>query len=392
MMTLSELARQPPVRAALEGFSVRLEETIVQIVAIQQIPSPTFHELERARYIARRFEEIGLVDVSLDSLNNVFGRLPGSGAGASPLVISAHLDTVFPPGTDLTVHRDGARISGPGIADNSAGLAGLCTVAGALIEHRLSHMRDIVFVANVGEEGMGDLCGMRAVVERFGENATYIVVEGGLFGRLTHQAVGVRRYLVEVTTPGGHSWGAFGTPSAIHVLGRLIASIDSLEVPLLPKSTFNVGVIEGGLSVNSIAGMARMWLDLRSESDEVLLQLEDQVKAKIAEQEARAWVNDTSVQIEMKPVGNRPAGQLDRQTRVVALADEALRLMGLDEVQYIVSSTDANVPLSKGYEAVCLGLARSANAHRPDEYLDVSNLPAGLGQLLLVALAVAAQA
>ncbi len=389
MNDISAISRRPKVRAALAAFREGLDEAIEQIIAIQQIPAPTFAEEARAQYIEERFRAIGLKDVSRDAMHNVYGRLPGRDPNRPPLVLSAHLDTVFPAETDLTVRRDGPFIYGPGIGDNSTGVAGLLLVARAILEHDLSHAADIYFVANVGEEGLGDLCGMRAVVERFGGRATYVVIEGGLFGRLIHQAVGVRRFRIDVAAPGGHSWGGFGTTSAIHVLGHLIAAFDNLVVPAIPRTTYNVGIIEGGISVNTIANDARLWLDLRSEGANELERLVDQVREIVATMNERYIINGEAVQISMHQVGDRPAGSIDRLSPVVVYAEEALQMVSADEIRYIVSSTDANIPLSRGYQAVCLGLTHSGNAHRPDEYIDVTNLPAGLGQLLLVTLAVA---
>ena len=230
---------------------------------------------------------------------------------------------------------------------------------------------------------------MRAVVERFANRAVYLVVEGGLYGQLTHRAVGVRRYRADVTTPGGHSWGGFGTASAIHVLGRLITAIDDIPVPAVPKTTYNVGIIEGGLSVNSIASSARLWLDLRSEEPEALARLVDQVQGIVRDMNRDHAAEGDGAQIAVEQVGNRPAGSVPRFTPLVAQAEAALHAVGCHDVRYIVSSTDANIPLSQGYQAVCLGLTQSGNSHRPDEYIDVTHLPAGLSQLLLVALAAA---
>lgn len=215
------------------------------------------------------------------------------------------------------------------------------------------------------------------------------MIEGGLFGRLIHQAVGVRRFRIDVNAPGGHSWGGFGTTSAIHVLGRLITAIDDLIVPAIPRTTYNVGIIEGGISINTIANAARLWLDLRSEGPNELTRLVDQVREIIETMNQQFMVGGEAVRIHVVQVGDRPAGSIDRISPVVAYADSALQLVSTDEIRYLVSSTDANIPLSLGYQAVCLGLTHSGNAHRPDEYIDVTNLPAGLTQLLLVTLAVA---
>ncbi|CUS05526.2 Peptidase M20 [Candidatus Promineifilum breve] len=389
MNLIDDIAQRPEVAAACASFHARLETILDQIVAIQQIPAPTSDEGQRARYVEERFRALGLADVRRDGLNNVYGRAPGSDAARRPLVLTAHLDTVFPTDTDLAVRRDGALYHGPGIGDNSTGVAGLLVVAEALREQRIPHAADIHFVANVGEEGLGDLRGMRAVVDHFGGAATYVVVEGGLYGQLTHQAIGVRRYRVEVTAPGGHSWGSFGAASAIHVLGRLIAAIDGLNVPVEPKTTYNVGIIEGGLSINTIAAAARLWLDLRSESPEALNRLVGQVHDIAREMSDQYAARGEGVGIDLIEVGNRPAGHIPRRSPIVAAADAALRAVGCAEVRYIVSSTDANIPLSRGYQAVCLGLTHSTNCHRTDEYIDVTHLPAGLGQLLLVTLAAA---
>lgn len=384
-----EIARRPDIRAALSAFSENLESILDQIVAIQQIPAPTFDEERRAIYIEEQFHACGLIDVSRDALNNVYGRSAGASPADPPVILTAHLDTVFPIETDLTVRRDGAILYGPGIGDNSTGVAGLLQIAGALRENNLVHAADIYFVANVGEEGLGDLRGMRAVVDRFGGRATYVVVEGGLYGKLIHQAVGVRRYHVTVTAPGGHSWGGFGADSAIHVLGQLIVDIDHLNVPTIPKTTYNVGIIRGGISINSIANAAELWLDLRSEGSAELGQLVRDVVEIVDSRNRQYAAEGRSVEIVMEQVGDRPAGSIDRQSPVVACAETALRLMGCEDVHYVASSTDANIPLSRGYQAVCLGLTVSGNSHRPDEFVDPANLPAGLGQLLLVTLAIA---
>ncbi len=240
-------------------------------------------------------------------------------------------------------------------------------------------------MANVGEEGLGDLRGMRAVVAKFGSQARYIVVEGGIFGFICHQAIGVRRYRLDITAPGGHSWGSFGSTSAIHVMGHLIAAIDQIPVPKSPRTTYNVGVVEGGQSINSIAQNASMWLDLRSEEVGELEELEERVRQIVSELLNRF----TEAKIAMTMVGNRPAGQIGRSTPLVTWAEAALRQTGHEKVEYFAGSTDTNIPLSQGIPGVCVGLARSANVHRLDENLDPSSLPAGLGQLLLLSLAAA---
>ncbi len=385
MTDVAAIAQHPGVQAALSSFLPRLEEIIDLIIAVQQIPAPTFAEEKRARFVAQAFEEVGLLEVHEDELHNVYGRYPGTQPHTIPVILSAHTDTVFPPETDLTLRRENGRLYGPGVGDNSAGVGGLITLARTLKEFNLQSPADLWFVANVGEEGLGDLRGMRAVVAKFGSQARYIVVEGGIFGFICHQAIGVRRYRLDITAPGGHSWGSFGSTSAIHVMGHLIAAIDQIPVPKSPRTTYNVGVVEGGQSINSIAQNASMWLDLRSEEVGELEELEERVRQIVSELLNRF----TEAKIAMTMVGNRPAGQIGRSTPLVTWAEAALRQTGHEKVEYFAGSTDTNIPLSQGIPGVCVGLARSANVHRLDENLDPSSLPAGLGQLLLLSLAAA---
>ncbi|HID52789.1 MAG TPA: M20/M25/M40 family metallo-hydrolase, partial [Anaerolineae bacterium] len=382
MNRINKIAQDRRVQKALAGFDGRISQITDLTIAIQQIPAPTFHEAERAAFIQAQFEALGLQDVSQDELHNVYGRYPAASLSSPhPVVVSAHSDTVFPPGTDLTVQRNGRTIHGPGIGDNSAGVAGILTLAQTLAAYDLSCPADIWFVANVGEEGLGDLCGMRRVVERFGEEAVYIVVEGGLYGQISHRGIGVQRYRIQVETPGGHSWGNFGQPSAIHVLGRLIAAIDDLPAPRQPKTTYNVGVIEGGTSINTIAQKASLLLDLRSEDSAALADLVAAVTALVQQ-----FAQPAQVSVTMEMIGNRPAGGIPADTPLVQWAEAALRFVGRPYPHFITSSTDANIPLSLGYTAVCVGLTESNNAHRLDEYLDTQYLAAGMSQLLLLTL------
>ncbi len=385
MIPIETIAQNGRVRAALAHFYENIPQLVEQTIAIQQIPAPTFAEARRAAYIEQQFARLGLQDVEQDALHNVYGRLPGSEAASHPpLIISAHSDTVFPAGTDLTVKRRKQLVHGPGIGDNSAGVAGLLALAGALQQHGIRPLADIWFVSNVGEEGLGDLCGMWAVARRFGGEATYLVVEGGLYGQISHQAIGVQRYEISIKTPGGHSWGNFGQPSAIHELGHLIAAIDRLHVPMRPKTTYNVGIIEGGTSINTVAQSAKMLLDLRSEEPHRLAILVEEVTRLVSLRH-----KPPDIEVQMNQIGNRPAGRLPREHPLVQQTVAALRHSGCEKVSYIASSTDANVPLSLGYTAVCLGLTISSHAHRLDEYLDSSHLAAGMHQLLLLTLSVA---
>lgn len=388
MNKIDRIASHLQMRRALESFYVRSDEFIDWIIAIQQIPAPTFQEARRAGYIETRFAELGLQDVRQDSLHNVYGRYPGTHPGAhKPVVISAHSDTVFPAETDLRVRRDSQRVYGPGIGDNAAGVAGLFAIADTLRRFDLRPKSDLWFVSNVGEEGMGNLCGMRAVVDKFGRQANYIVVEGGLFGQIAHEAIGVRRFRIAVETPGGHSWGSFGTASAVHELSHLAAAIARLNVPKKPKTTYNVGVIEGGTSINTIASSASMLLDLRSEDAHELDRLVNLVSDIVHRARRRARQRREPITISIETVGNRPAGHISRSAPLVSWAEQALKLSGSPTVLHVSGSTDANIPLSMSIPAVCVGLTESANSHRLDEYIETDKLPAGLHQLLLLVLA-----
>lgn len=381
MNSIPTLTAYSPIKTLLAAFHQMSDQVIDLAIAIQQIPAPTFAEAARAAFIAQQFTAVPLQDVSQDELHNVYGRLPAANPTHPPVIISAHSDTVFPIETDLTVRRDGRYVYGPGIADNSTGVAGIITLAKVLQDAALNLPADLWFVSNVGEEGLGDLRGMRAVVDRFGARATYIVVEGGLYGQVSHQGIGVRRFRLTVQTSGGHSWGNFGARSAVHELARLIVAIDRLTVPQTPKTTYNVGVIEGGTSINTVAQSASGLLDLRSESPAELESLVTAVSQIIEQANKRK-----DVRVHMELIGNRPAGLLPADAPLVQSAVAALQAVGCAHPRLIASSTDANVPLSEGYTAVCIGLAESHHAHRLDEYLDPHHLPNGLGQLLLLTL------
>ncbi|MCP4357250.1 MAG: M20/M25/M40 family metallo-hydrolase [Chloroflexi bacterium] len=384
MNRISQLAAHKTVSAVLSTFPSQIEEVLDLTIAIQQIPAPTFAEAKRADFIQTQFTAAGLTDVMQDELGNVYGRHPSAALTHPPVIISAHSDTVFPAGTDLTVQRDDKYIHGPGISDNSAGVAGIIHLAKTLRNFNFELPANVWFVSNVGEEGLGDLRGMRAAVQRFGSQAIYLVVEGGLYGQISHQAIGVRRFKITVETPGGHSWGSFGSRSAIHEIGRIIVAIDQLPTPKTPKTTYNVGVIEGGTSINTIAQSASLLLDCRSER---MVELERLVTAvtQIVKQANKR--KDVTVTMEM--IGNRPAGAISREAELVQMVEAALKAVGCRTPHFIASSTDANIPLSEGMSAVCIGLAESNNAHRLDEYLNPKNLANGLGQLLLLTLATA---
>lgn len=353
-------------------------------VALQQVPAPPFMEAQRATFVRDRFQVEGLQDVSIDELSNVYARLPGQGT-ERPVVVSAHLDTVFPYGTDLQVHREPDKIFGPGIGDNSLGLAGLFGIMWGLEAEAdcppdggpaSALPGDVWLVANVGEEGLGDLRGMRAVVDRFGDQPrAYIVLEGMAFGQVYHRGLGVQRYRITVCTRGGHSWVDYGRPSAIHELGAIITRLVGMNIPKQPRSSINVGVVAGGTSVNTIAADAHLELDLRSEDEEALRELVHQTE-RIVDASNR---EDVRVSLEM--IGARPAGGLLATHLLVRLAKRCIQEQGL-QPNLTVGSTDANVPLSRGLPAVTVGLSTGYGAHTTNEYIHSSPLNQGLAQVI----------
>jgi acetylornithine deacetylase/succinyl-diaminopimelate desuccinylase-like protein len=350
----------------------RMVELAVQI---QQIPAPTFHEQKRAEFIQNLFLEEGLKDVCNDETGNVLGCYPGTGK-EKPLIVSAHMDTVFPLETDLRVEWGIELIHGPGLGDNSLGVASLFGLLWSLKERTTPLRGDVWLVANVAEEGLGDLRGMKAVVDRFGADVhAYLVVEGLALGHVYHRAVGVKRYRVTARTGGGHSWSDYGHPSAVHELAKLVVALTSLPLPAHPRTTMNVGKISGGTSVNVIASEATLELDLRSEGPQALAELVAGAERLIQQ------ANRPGVNVQAKVIGQRPAGEISASHPLVLLAKDCLKEQGLD-ASLISGSTDANVPLSKGYPAIVLGVTTGGSAHTVHEYINTASIPQGLGQLV----------
>lgn len=354
------------------------ERVIERAVEIQQVPAPTFDESRRGEFVRGLFIEEGLKDVSVDAVGNVFGlfKVEGQRSKVKPLIVLAHLDTVFPKATNLEIKREGGKIFGPGLGDNSLGVAALFGLIWSMRERKIEMGGDVWFVANVCEEGLGDLRGMKAVVERFGADVlAYLVLEGLALGHVYHRAVGVKRYRVTARTKGGHSWSDYGQPSAVHELAKLIVQLTSLDPPKEPRTTMNVGKISGGTSVNVIASEASLDLDLRSEGQESLAEL-----VAAAEKLIRR-ANKTGVSFEAEVIGQRPAGEMDADHPLLKLAGSCLHEQGLDAV-LTTGSTDANVPLSKGYPALVLGVSTGGNAHTVQEFIHTAPVEQGMEQLV----------
>ena len=348
-------------------------------IDVQQIAAPTFDEAARAAFVAKQLASFGLADVETDDLQNVYARYPSRG-DRRPILVSAHTDTVFPFETDLSIRRETGRVYGPGLGDNSLGVAGLLWLAELLVQNEVQFPGDLWLVANVGEEGLGDLRGIRQVIDRLGDEvAATIVVEGLAFGYIYHAGIAVRRYCVQAKTGGGHSWLHYGRPSAVHGLAQLTGELATLQLPSKPRTTLNIGKLVGGTSVNTIANSAEFELDLRSEDAATLLALCNDVETLIAAAEEKY-----NLEIKSEICGDRPAGNIPADHPLVQLASTVLKYVGVDKPILERGSTDANIPLSRGYPAVTVGLSRGGNTHRPDEFVELQHLRAGMEQLLLL--------
>jgi len=384
-MNVSSLMKDPAIAKAFAWVDTNAGRIAEEAIRICEIEAPTFDEGDRAAYVRGRFEALGLQEVRIDAAGNVRGRRPGTGGGPG-VAMAAHLDTVFPRGTDVRVKRQGTRLAAPGIGDNSVAVAALLAMVEALDAGGVKTAGDLYLASNTCEEGLGDLKGMKAfMADVKGRVGAVLAIEGMKVNRIIHIAVGSRRYKVTYTARGGHSWGHFPSPSAIHILGRAIADISRLEVPKQPKTTYNVGVIKGGTTVNTIAAEAEMLLDMRSIDRACLADLEKRILAIL---ERQAKEGDGQVKLDL--VGDRPAGSIPADHPLVQTCRAVHAALGLTTYTE-ASSTDANVPLSLGIPGVCISVTEGANEHRLDEYIETAPIPAGVKNILLAAAALAAR-
>jgi acetylornithine deacetylase/succinyl-diaminopimelate desuccinylase-like protein len=343
---------------------------------IQQIPAPTFSESERADYVFNDLTRLGVPQVSRDAVGNVYAGIHRNDGPC--LVVTAHLDTVHRGKDPLGLERSPERISGPGIGDNSLGVATLLGIARYMMEAKRGFGGEVWLVANVCEEGLGNLAGMQAVVEHFGPRAgAYIILEGLGLGQVCHRGLGVLRYRVTAETAGGHAWGNYGAPSAIHELAGVISAITALPVARKPRTSLNIGVIQGGTSVNTIASSAWFEIDLRSEDQATLTRLANRIK-RLVKSRARAGVG-----MKIEPIGSRPAGGIRPSHPLVKLSLEILAELNVS-TNLEIGSTDANYALSKGFPAVCLGITNGGNSHTVHEYIDLAPVQTGLEQVLQI--------
>jgi len=360
------------------------QRVLALAIQIQQIPAPTFQEKKRADFIFDQFVSIGL-EASRDSVGNVYTRFSGSNRPDNPakkrpiLVLSAHLDTVFPEGTPLDLVITPDKVTGPGIGDNALGLACLFGLVWGLRHQGIPFPGEIWLVADVNEEGLGNMRGMEAVLARFASLPVqaYMVLEGLGLGQLSHRGLEVQRYRIGIETAGGHSWTDSGQPSAIHELNALASRLLALPLQLNPRTILNIGVFTGGTSVNSIAAHASLELDLRSERHAAVQALASHV-ATLARAARRP-----GVQVTLEEIGRRPAGEIPASHPLVQTARQILTGLGIQPAPGI-GSTDANLPLSRGLPAICLGMTTGGRAHSPGEFINTQPLQLGLAQLVQV--------
>jgi acetylornithine deacetylase/succinyl-diaminopimelate desuccinylase-like protein len=391
--SIAALLRDERVQRAFAFIDRAADRFTAELIRVCEIPAPPFREYERGRYFAGRFAELGLSDVHTDSEGNVIGFYRGE--SELPLtLVSAHLDTVFPEGTDVQVRRVGSRLCAPGIADNVAGLAGLIGMIQALNAGEIRLRGTIAFVATVGEEGEGDLRGVRHLFSEgkvAGRVSAFISFDGPGVEFITHQALGSRRYRITLEGPGGHSWGDFGVVNPVHALGRVVAKLADYRAPVEPRTTYNVGRIEGGESVNVIPERGRMDVDLRSTSESELAKLEEfllrAVSQAINEENALRAASGHRLKSDVQLIGYRPSGETPSNALLVRMAVEASRALGVAPILNR-ASTDSNIPISLGVQSVTIGIGgMSGDSHRLSEWYEPQGRETGYKRALLLILA-----
>src|SRR5256885_2507357 len=397
---IPRLAALPEVQSALQWFRDQEAEFARWQMELARIPAPPFGEATRAAWLGEQFRALGINEVSKDKIGNVCALRKGR--RDSIVSISAHIDTVFPANTPLNIRQQGAKLYGPGISDNAAGVTALLAVAAAIENFSLPHEDSLLFIGNVGGEGEGDRRGMRYI---FSESewkdsiVSSLVLDGAGTDTIVAEALGSRRFEVIVRGPGGHSWSDFGAPNPIMALGRAIHLFSQTRGSSSPKTTFNIGVIRGGTSVNSIPESASMRVDIRSSSaaeiDRLDLELRRAIDQSIQEEETRSsQLRETShyrsgLTAEMAPIGDRPGGELDPNARALQIARAVDAHLG-NNAQVQRASTDANIPISMGREAIAIGAGgNGGGAHTLQEWFDPTDRALGLTRILLISLALA---
>src|SRR5216117_1499505 len=392
---ISRLLAHERIRAARHHIERTDEGTLARQAALSAIPAPTGAEGRRAAHMAELFRTIGLCDVMVDHAGNVHGWLRKNGEKSAPVVLAAHLDTVFGAEVDVAVERRGQRLEGPGISDNARGLAALVAVAEAMVAARVPVARPILFAATVGEEGSGDLRGVKHLLN--GKHdvtpAAFIALDGAGLDRVIHRALGSKRYHVTFRGPGGHSWAAFGVANPANAVGRAAALLADLAPQQAPRTTCAVVRLGGGTGLNSIPQEAWLDLDLRSEDPKALAQLDVTVRAALDraldDENRRRAPGTPPLTLEHRPIGDRPSGVTPRTHPLVLAAIAANRVLGRD-AELASASTDANVPIALGIPAIALGAGgKAGDAHLATEWYENTEGALGIVRALLVTVAMA---
>jgi tripeptide aminopeptidase len=388
----TSVADQPQVRDALTWLDRNLDWTTAQQIRLTEIPAPSFHEEKRAQAVKEILSAEGL-SVFTDKIGNVIAELRGA-QDKEVVLLTAHLDTVFPAGTEINVRREGDRLVAPGISDNGTGLAGLLSVARAMQVAKIKPQRTILFAANVGEEGEGNLRGMRALIDAYlPKLRAVIVLDGSGIDHVTTKALASRREEVLITGPGGHSWSDFGLPNPINALVRGSVRFINTKVPTNPRTTFNLGQVEGGTSVNSIPYEAKLKVDLRSENEDEITRMEVALRDCIAagvkdEMDNSRERSRGKLEWKINLIGSRPGGELAQDSALLAALRAADDAIG-NKSRYERSSTDANIPLSMGIEAIAIGAGgNGGGAHSLQEWYEPQGRELGLKRVLLTLLGV----
>lgn len=378
---VQRIVAAPSFKKAAAALDAGHDQWVKDVIAITEIPAPPFKERARAQAYAEMFRARGLTDVEIDEEGNVLGLRKGSGGGPV-VVVSAHLDTVFPEGTNVKVRREGQKLHAPGVGDDSAGLATILSLIDAMNAAGITTRSPILFVGTVGEEGLGDLRGVRHLLTRGkykGRVGAFFSIDGSGMDSLVTSGPGSKRYRVTFKGPGGHSYGAFGIVNPMAALGQTVVDLYKVQVPARPKTTYSASVVGGGTSVNSIPDQVWLEVDMRSESADELAKLDrhflDIVARSVEAENAARRTSEGKVTADPKKVGDRPAGQTPPSADIVRFAEAAYRTEGIN-VRRTNSSTDANLAMSLGIPAVTMSrVASGGRGHSPDEWIAIDKAP-----------------
>jgi len=397
--SIARLAADRRVHQAFQWLHLQEQRILQWQAEMVGVPAPPFGERARAEWLCQRFREVGLENPHIDEIGNAIGTWPGKGSGSLRVLLSAHIDTVFPAGTPIAADLQGSRLSAPGACDNGAGVAAMLAMAAAMRQAGIATDCEVAFVGNVGEEGEGDLRGMRHIYRNGQEPsareriAAHIVLDGaGHESAVTH-ALGSQRYLVTITGPGGHSWTDAGRPNPIVLLSRAIQRFSAVTLPDIPRTTMNVGTIEGGTAINAIPERAAARIDLRSTDPEQLVRLEVELHRAVEDAVLAANKGQTteanSIRFVIEKIGDRPAGRLPADSELMTLLEAVDRHLAI-RTEMRLASTDANIPLSLGIPAVSIGGGgEGGGIHTHAEWYDARGRDLGLRRILLLLLAVA---